>query len=63
MALDHEEQRSLFGTAALAIFMSCVERVDEAEPDGRTIEEAVTDLAYKSPGPICGESVPPTVAS
>ena len=61
-AIDHEQQHTLFGTAILAIFMSCVERVDQHEADGRTIEEAVTDLVYKSPSPASGEFVPPTAA-
>jgi hypothetical protein len=51
-ATDHEQQRSLFGTAFLAIFMSCVVRVDRDEPDARTIEDAATDLVYASTGEI-----------
>jgi hypothetical protein len=40
--MDHEAQRSLAGTAAIALLLGCTERIDDA--DGQTVEAAVRAL-------------------
>jgi len=45
LIIDHERQRSLFGTAALGLLLGCVER-DEDGPQGITVEDAVQELIY-----------------
>jgi len=50
VSVDDEHQRSTFGTAAHALLLGCVERVDDHESSGLSIEDAVHDLIY-SHGP------------
>jgi hypothetical protein len=44
--VDHEQRRTLLGTAALALIVGCLERIDEA--DGASLEEAVHAKVYGS---------------
>jgi hypothetical protein len=49
--LDHARQRSLLGTAVLALIAGCVERADPG--DGVPLEQAVNDMAGRaSAGPV-----------
>jgi len=46
--IDHDQQRSLFGSAALALLLGCMERTED--PQGITIEQAVKEMIYGSQG-------------
>jgi hypothetical protein len=46
LAVDHDKQRSLFGSAALALLLGCVERTDNATQT--SVEEAVSQMIYGS---------------
>lgn len=50
--IDHERQRSLLGTMALAVVHSCFEPVENAE--GTTLEEAVRRMVYGDVGACSG---------
>jgi hypothetical protein len=43
--VDHDIQRSLFGTAALALVLGCMQRSDD--PEGITIEQAVRAFIHE----------------
>ncbi|MEV5703649.1 hypothetical protein [Actinoallomurus sp. NPDC052274] len=45
--IDHARQRSLLGTASLALIRGCVERTDDT--DGLSLEQAVTAMIYDLP--------------
>jgi hypothetical protein len=45
--IDHEQRRSLLGTAALAVIHGCLERIEDA--DGMTLEQAVHAKIYDRP--------------
>jgi hypothetical protein len=45
--IDHDQHRSLLGTAALAMIYSCTERAESAT--GRTLEQAVRAMLYDRP--------------
>jgi hypothetical protein len=47
--IDHEGQRSLYGTAACALLLGVVERVDDDSHN--TVEEAVHEMIYGRPTP------------
>ncbi|MFE5923582.1 hypothetical protein [Streptomyces sp. NPDC056468] len=44
--IDSAKQRCIFGTAALALLLGCVERVAEGDAIGVSVEDAVHDLVY-----------------
>lgn len=50
VAIDHDRQQCVFGTAVLSLFLGCVERLDD-DPQGVTIEEAVQEMLYGSSAP------------
>jgi hypothetical protein len=51
---DHERQRSLLGTAALALFAGCMQHEDSA--DGLTLEQAVEAMIYGQPTKTEGQA-------
>ncbi|MGW6732313.1 hypothetical protein [Streptomyces sp. NPDC055013] len=46
VSIDTAQQRCIFGTAALALLLGCVERVAESDATGASVEDAVHDLLY-----------------
>jgi hypothetical protein len=45
--IDHDRQRSILGTAALAVIYTCLERTEDAS--GLTLEQAVRSLVNDRP--------------
>jgi len=62
VSIDDEHQRCIFGTAALALLLGCVERVDNHEPSGVSVEDAVHELIY-GPTPTDPDTITGTSAS
>lgn len=51
LTIDHEQQHSLFGTAALALLLGCVERADD-DAQGITVEQAAKEMIYGLGGAV-----------